>query len=279
MYLHEKCRTKMNRFYNMWRWEMRFLVFFLLGVIFWDPIFASSCMGRQSKSTHPFWCPETCRWEPWNDTLHDEAKKTIQKRNWGPGSWPWSLCLAPEKDSLKRNSVEGSTFLRRKKKWNMLSLMLSLMCFVCFLRQTLPSTLSMPCLMRRGFLKTSKNSRSRTSSPNMTCTCHQGLALNWSRHRKASVWRIFWEFCWTCRDLMLKEDIGTGKPLAAGFPRAACGFPSSIGTRRRLGAGFPSFPRWTRVCLMGGDLAAPFVEDLAKALKDDDWCHWENGCV
>ena len=28
MYLPEKCRTKMNRFYNMWRWKMRFLFFF-----------------------------------------------------------------------------------------------------------------------------------------------------------------------------------------------------------------------------------------------------------
>lgn len=79
----------------------------------------------------------------------DEAKQT-STRNWGPGSWPWSLCLA-HKDSQKRNCVEDPLF--EKKRSGTCWVWCWVWCGTCFLRQTLPSTLSMPCLMRRGFFK------------------------------------------------------------------------------------------------------------------------------
>ena len=90
-------------------------------------------------------------------TTPSTMKQNSSTRNWGPGSWPWSLCLA-HKDSLKRNSVEGSTFLRRKKKWNMLSLMLSLMCYL-LLEADFAQHFVNALFDEEGFLKTSKNSR------------------------------------------------------------------------------------------------------------------------
>ena len=84
--LHSRCTYTKNV-------EPRWIVFIVCEdekCAFWCCFFRSKSFGipylhhlawkRQSKSTHPFWCPETCRWEPWNDTLHDEAKQTSTRK-------------------------------------------------------------------------------------------------------------------------------------------------------------------------------------------------------